>query len=153
MLTPAHGGSLATTAGITSVITMVMAASLLGQCNGLTGPAQLLAAGTLLALVLGAGLLYSAREAIGTALDVGPGDAPVYQALATRGFALYHFGKACLFMGLALGLAWRLALPLGELGWLGVLAACGFAFGAAARGLRHVWPGGVAVPQSAAPKQ
>lgn len=153
MLSPGHGASLATTAGITSVITMVMAASVLGQCNGLTGAAQTLAAGTLLALVLGAGLLYSAREAIGTAMDVGPGDPAAFRALAGKGLASYHFGKACLFLGLACGIAWRVALPHGELAWLGVLGAVGFSLGAAARGARYMGPAGSGLAQSAAPKQ
>jgi len=153
MLSPGHGGSLATTAGITSVITMVLAASLLGQCNGLTGHAQGLAAATLLLMVVGAGLLYQAREVIGQALDLGPSDPQVAHAASRRGLALYHFGKASLFVGLACGAAWRLALPFGELAWLAVLVSVAFALGAASNGARYLGVEGARVAQSSAPKQ
>lgn len=137
-LSPGHGASLATTAGITSVITMVMAASLLGQCGNLSGSAQGLAAGTLGAMVIGAGLLYSAREAIGAAMDLAPGDPALSRAMGRRGLTLYHFGKAALFAGLAFGVAWRLAVPFGALGWLGVLAAAGFAGAATLKAVRYL---------------
>lgn len=140
-LSPAHGASLATTAGITSVITGVVAVSILGQGTGLKGGVGVLAAMTLACLSLAAGALYGAREAIGAYLDMVPHDPQLAKIPAQRGLARYHLGMAGLFAGLACASAWRLALPQGGVAWSAVVVLGGLALVAAARSVRLVLKG------------
>lgn len=130
-----HGASLATTAGITAVITGVLAASILAQCPAEPGTAGALAALTGGALALSAGLLYMARNAIGLALDHA-GDPPLAGFWGGRGLRTYHAGMAALFLGMALAIAWRLALVQGALGWLGAGIALAMAIRAGHQALK-----------------
>lgn len=123
-ISPGHGASLATTAGITSVITGVMAAGLCAQVPA-AAPAHVAACagGAIAALAIAAGALYEARNALGAALDAAasdPGRAPLLAAYAQ---SAYHLGMACVFAGLGLAAAWRLALPLGGVAWVAPAAA------------------------------
>ncbi|MFN3428729.1 MAG: tetratricopeptide repeat protein [Candidatus Sericytochromatia bacterium] len=64
-----HGASLATTAGITAVITGVVATAVIAQTPPTPGWPATLAAGSSAALFVAASTLYAARNAIGLALD------------------------------------------------------------------------------------
>lgn len=122
-LSPGHGASLSTTAGITSVITGVMAAALAGQVPAAGAAEGPLACAAIGALAVGAAGLYSGRNAVCRAMDeqqAGLAGAPVW---AARALATYHLGMAGVFAGLALAAAWRLALPHGALGWAGAAVA------------------------------
>lgn len=118
-----HGASLATTAGITAVIALVAALSVLTQCVALTGVAASLAACSLAALVLGATGLYAGRNAIGLALDFAVSDAAASEHAASRGLARYHLGMAGMFAGAGLAVTARFALGHGALAWLAPAAA------------------------------
>jgi hypothetical protein len=131
-----HGASLATTAGITAVITGVLAGGLLAQCPAIPGTAGVLASLAGAALALAAGLLYVARNAIGLALDHA-GDPPLAAYWAGRGLRTYHAGMAALFLGMALAIAWRLGLVQGAWGWLGTAIAGVMAVRAAGRAFRQ----------------
>jgi hypothetical protein len=108
-LSAGHGASLSTTAGITAVITGVLAVALLAQAgptpHGLAGP-------TIACLVAGAGGLYAARNAVGQALDAAADPARAAR-LGARALMRYHLGMAGVFAGLAGAAAWR----LGNAGW------------------------------------
>jgi hypothetical protein len=125
---------LATTAGITAVITAVIAGGLLAQCPQIAGTAGVLASLAGSALALAAGLLYVARNAIGLALDHA-GDPPLAAYWARRGLRTYHAGMAALFVGMALAIAWRLGLVQGAWGWLGTAIAGAMAVQAARRAI------------------
>jgi hypothetical protein len=123
-LSPAHGTSLATTAGITAVITVVAAVSVLAQTAALAGVRALLAQLAVAALLLGAGGLYLGRNHIGRALDLAA-DPRAAAIAAARGLARFHLGMAGVFAGAGLAAATRLT---GALGWIapaagGLLAA------------------------------
>ncbi len=118
-----HGTSLATTAGITAVIALVAALSVLTQCVALTGGGAALAACSLAALVLGAAGLYAGRNAIGLALDFAASDAAASEHAASRGLACYHLGMAGMFAGAGLAVTARFALGHGALVWLAPAAA------------------------------
>lgn len=122
-LSPAHGTSLSTTAGITAVITLVAAVSVLAQCSGLDGAPALLAAGALLALVLGAGGLYAGRNEIGRALDLAAHDAGASAVAAARGLSRFHLGMAGVFAGAGGAAAARLPLARSPVGWVVPAAA------------------------------
>lgn len=117
-LTPPHGTSLATTAGITAIIVTVAAMALLGQCSGLTGPAASLAGLAIAFLLASSGCLYLGRNEIGKALDLAAGDADASKQAAAAGFVWFHGGMAALFAGCAAAAAFRIGLPLGGAGWL-----------------------------------
>ncbi|GAB4136892.1 MAG: hypothetical protein Fur0037_01680 [Planctomycetota bacterium] len=134
-LSAPHGTSLATTSGITAVITLVAAASILGQCADLAGPSTWMASFSLLSLVLGAGALYSGRNGVGSAMDLSPADPRRARIAAARGLALFHAGMALLFLGTAFGIGFRLAVPRGGPAWLAPLAAALLALHAGSRAL------------------
>lgn len=134
-LSPGHGASLSTTAGITSVITGVMAAILAGQtppAGAVEGPLACAAIG---ALALGAGGLYLARNAVCQAMDEQAAGLPGAGVWAARALMTYHLGMAGVFAGLALAASWRLALPHGALGWAGAVVAGAMAAKALAEAL------------------
>jgi hypothetical protein len=117
-LSPAHGTSLGTTAGITAVITVVVALSVLAQCSHLSGLPAVLAPLSLVALVLGAGALYDARNEIGRALDLASTDARESGIAAARGLTRFHLGMAGVFAGGGLAAAFRFPLNESALGWI-----------------------------------
>ena len=121
-----HGASLATTAGITAVITGVVASSVIAQAPPTTGWPATLAAGSSALLFLAAAILYAARNAIGLALDHAA-DPVLSGYWANRAMRTYHAGMAAFFAGLALLAAWRLGLPVGAVGWLASAVALGAA--------------------------
>lgn len=123
-LSAGHAASLSTTAGITSVITGVVAASFAAQTPP-PGLAGTLACATIAVLAAGALGLYAARNAVGAAMDAA-GD-PGAGVLAARALVRYHLGMAALFAGLALAAVWRLALPHGAAGWLAAAIGAGAA--------------------------
>jgi hypothetical protein len=126
-LSPAHGTSLGTTAGITAVITVVAALSVLGQIGNRSGVAGALAAGALIALLLGAGALYEGRNEIGRALDLAPGDAKASAVAAARGLFRFHLGMAGVFAGGGFAVASRIATQGRAAVWLVPAAALGAA--------------------------
>ena len=152
MLSPGHGASLSTTAGITSVITGVMAIGLAAQtptaaAAGLAaqassqpaGLAGLLAGLAIAALTLGAVGLYEARNAVCAAMDLTPSHPGQASVLAARALTTYHLGMVGVFTGLGLAACWRMALPLGGAAWVAPLAA---ALAALAAGYRAgIWFG------------
>lgn len=118
-----HGASLATTAGITSVISGVMAIGLLAQTPDPGDPAGSLA-GVTAALLVGAAIgLYVARHRVCLALDWAPLDPEESSLEGARALGAYHGGMAALFAGLAVGVVWRIALVHGAFGWLAAAAA------------------------------
>jgi hypothetical protein len=122
-LSAPHGTSLGTTAGITSVITLVAAVSVVGQCANLAGVAAALAACALIALILGAGSLYLARNGLGHALDLAAHDAAAAGIAAARALTRFHLGMAGVFAGCGFACAFRVALPRGGALWLVPAAA------------------------------
>jgi hypothetical protein len=122
-LSPPHGTSLGTTAGITSVISLVAAISVLGQCGNLSGLAAGLAACSLASLMLGAGALYAGRNLVGQALDLAATDGGASGFTAARGLAFFHLGVALDFAGAGLAAAVRLSLPCGGITWIAPIAA------------------------------
>ncbi len=122
-LSPPHGTSLGTTAGITAIITLVAAVSALSQSADLDGPRAVLAALGVTALVLGAGGLYAGRNQIGIALDFAASQDPAAAGVAAAaGFLRFHLGMAAAFAGTGLTAVYRLALPQGGIAWLAPLA-------------------------------
>ncbi len=137
-LSPAHGTGLGTTTGITSVITLVAAVSLLGQCGHLAPLEAALAASSLGCFVLGAGGLYLARNWVGLALDQAAVDPKAAAVAAARSLTRFHLGMAGVFAGCAFATAFRLGLPYGRLAWLAPLAAGGLAVRAVLNGVDWV---------------
>lgn len=130
-----HGASLATTAGITAVITGVVAASVIGQTPPTPGWPATLAAASSAALFVAAATLYAARNAIGLALDHAT-DPPLAGYWSHRAMRTYHAGMAALFAGLAVLAAWRLGLSHGQIGWVATAVVAGAAVMAAWRASR-----------------
>lgn len=135
-LSAGHAASLATTAGITAVITGVVVASILGQCANLAGTAAHLAAISLFFLSLAIGSLYGAREAIGQALDLMASEPQLARIPGLRGLFRYHLGMAGLFAGMSFAAAWRFLLPQGAFAWSVVLVLGGLAIIAFLRAYR-----------------
>jgi 4-hydroxybenzoate polyprenyltransferase len=129
-LTPAHGTALATTSGITSVISLVIALSVLGQCGGLSGGNLALAVCAALALFLGAGALYAARNQVGRALDSASGNPKESTIAAARALVRFHCGMAGVFAGCGFAAAFR--LPLAESPAVAIAPAGAFALAVAA---------------------
>ncbi|MBM3266258.1 MAG: hypothetical protein FJZ01_01300 [Candidatus Sericytochromatia bacterium] len=119
-LTPPHGTSLASTAGITAVITVVAAASVLAQCARLSGMGAILGMLAVACLIAGAGGLYVCRNRIGMALDLAatPEGGPAAGVTAASGLTQFHLGMAGVFAGIGLAAAVHLALPLGGIAWV-----------------------------------
>jgi len=129
-VSPGHGTSLATTAGITSVISLVAVVSLMAQGQALSGWARTGFAAGLAVILLGAGLLYLARGAVGRSLDFqASGQGEIARRYGERALWRYHLGMALLFAGLALTAAGRYALPAAASGLLSLCALW-----------RTVWP-------------
>lgn len=128
-LSPAHGTSLSTTAGITAVISLVVGLSLLGQANRLA-PLELgLASCSLLALLAGAGSLYAARNRVGHALDLAAADAHASGIAAAQALVRFHCGMGGVFAGCGFAAGFRLpvfdapAVAVAPLLGLGLAAA------------------------------
>ena len=124
-LTPAHGTGLATTSGITAVIALVIALSILGQASQLAAVRLALAVSAVTALFLGAGALYAARNQIGHALDsasASPSDSGI---AAARALVRFHVGMAAVFAGCGFTASFR--LPLAESPVVGVAPLVAFA--------------------------
>ncbi|MFP5503378.1 MAG: hypothetical protein ACLGIN_12890 [Candidatus Sericytochromatia bacterium] len=138
-MSPGHGASLSTTAGITSVITGVMAAILAGQAPPAGAADGAIACAAIGALALGAGGLYLARNAVCQAMDAQAAGLEGAGVFAARALMTYHLGMAGVFTGLALAASWRLALPHGVLGWAGAAVAGVLAVRALAEAL--AWAG------------
>lgn len=99
LLSPAHGTGLGTTAGITAVIAMVAAVSVLGQCRDLHGSMATLGASAASCFILAAGALYTGRNLIGQALDLAAVDQPAAGISAARGLFYFHLGMTGAFAG------------------------------------------------------
>jgi ABC-type uncharacterized transport system permease subunit len=137
-LTAPHGASLATTAGITSSITLVATVAFAGQLTGLGDTARWLADIALSVWVAGSGLLWLARNAVGTALDLAGSDPVAARHAGRRGLVLFQLGVAADLTGIACTLAAKVALVHGETAWLGVDVAGAFAVAACVQAVRVV---------------
>jgi hypothetical protein len=126
-LAPTHGTGLATTSGITAVISLVIALSVLGQSSRLAGFELALAVSALIALFLGAGLLYAARNQIGQALDTASGNPRESTIAAARAFVRFHSGMAAVFAGCGFAAAFRLPLADSPAVWIAPAVAFVFA--------------------------
>lgn len=136
-LSPPHGTSLGTTAGITAVIVTVGAMALLGQCNGLTGTAAIMAAAAITFYFASAGCLYVGRNFTGMALDLAASDPAAGNLAAARGLTWFHAGMAALFSGCAFAAGFRLGLTQGGVAW--VAPAIALIFGLAASSRSSAW--------------
>jgi len=110
-LSPPHGTSLGTTAGITTVVSMIAAVSMLGLCRNATGFAVNLGAFAGACFILGAGALYTGRNLIGQALDLASTAPGVSCIAAARGLCWFHLGMAGIFGGSGFA-AWFGLYPL-----------------------------------------
>jgi hypothetical protein len=135
-----HGASLATTTGITAVITGVVATAVIAQAPPTPGWPATLAAASSAMLFLAASALYAARNAIGLALDHAA-DPALSGHWSHRAMRAYHLGMAALFAGLALLAAWRLGLAIGAIGWMATALSAGSACFAGWRASRVASPG------------
>lgn len=98
-LSPPHGTGLGTTAGITAVISVVSAVSILGQCHGVQGLGSVLGASAAACFIAAAALLYAGRNLIGQALDLAATDPAASGVTAARGLTFFHLGMAAIFAG------------------------------------------------------
>lgn len=121
-----HGTSLATTAGITSVISGVLLVGLLAQAPPAGSPDGWLVSLAGLGLALAIVGLFIARNRVGLALDLAASSPELAAVWGARAQAVYHAGMAAFFAGLGCGVFWRLAAPHGLIGTLAAAAlGCG----------------------------
>jgi hypothetical protein len=122
-LNPAHGASLATTAGITAVINLVAAVAMLAQCNALDALGASLAVAAGACFLLAAAALYNARNRVGDALDEAAASSPRASLASARGLLSFHLGMASALGGAGFTSVFRLARPLEGYAWSVPLAA------------------------------
>jgi hypothetical protein len=137
VLSPAHGAGLGTTAGITAVIAVVAAVSMLGQCRNVHGLAAMLGAAAVACFILGAGALYTGRNLTGQALDLAATDPAASGISAARGLFYFHLGMTGMFGGGGFA-AWFSFYPLDNAMTL-LASLAGFAMAAVALGNAGGW--------------
>lgn len=120
---PVHGASLATTAGITSVITGVLAGGLLAQSPPAGSAEGAWAAAAVGLLALAATALYTARNRVARSLDLAAAEPELAAWWGLRALAIYHAGQAAFFAAFGAAALWRLALLHGALGWVAAAIA------------------------------